>query len=86
MIYLEFTDRDYKRRYIFTEINNLLHDYHCTFSDVDDIIDSLQDFYRQMRDDIEYDGVSPEDLFSHRRSCNADEKLVSYSNHYAPYA
>lgn len=64
-------------------ITQLLANESCTYNEVDKIIETLQDWIKQSRQDNEYDTVN--DFVNGNKTRCVDDDLVKPLNHVEPY-
>lgn len=83
MITLEFKCPNTKKLYLTVEISHLLHKYNCTYNEIDKIVELLQSWIKQSREENEYDTI--DDYINGNKTRSVDNDIVQPMNHVEPY-
>lgn len=72
-----------KKLYLSIEITQLLNKYNCTFSKSETIIKLISDYWKQKREELEYETL--DDYFSQHKTDCVDNKIIIPMNHVEGY-
>lgn len=80
---MNFNLPNFKELFLSVEISQLLHQHNCTYTETQEILQLLDDWIKQQRENMEYDTI--DDLIFENKSRNIDDLIISPMNHVEPY-